>query len=193
MTTALEIDYEWLIGRINDDLSLGKYELSNILSEKYTIPTDPLERALFLDRVDHFVRIIDLTTRNRIRDYYKDMVKVRDTQFDLDTSSTHLQHIFNILGYNMAKTPTFCCSRMMWCLTQKCKKHNKWACPDILLTRNKDGTIGLIIHDGGTSSIKINYCPWCGAELKEKWSLKRASEILAEQLKQRKTIREKYI
>ena len=92
MTTALEIDYEWLIGRINDDLSLGKYELSNILSEKYNIPTDPLERALFLDRVDHFVRIIDLTTRNRIRDYYKDMVKVRDTQFDLDTSSTHLQH-----------------------------------------------------------------------------------------------------
>ena len=24
---------------------------------------------------------------------------------------------------------------------------------------------GLIIHDGGESYVRINYCPWCGAKL----------------------------
>lgn len=32
---------------------------------------------------------------------------------------------------------------------------------------------GIVIHDGGNSSIIINYCPWCGKELpkskRDKW------------------------
>ena len=29
----------------------------------------------------------------------------------------------------------------------------------------KDGTFGLIVHDGGHSVITINHCPWCGVKL----------------------------
>jgi hypothetical protein len=28
-----------------------------------------------------------------------------------------------------------------------------------------EGHYGLLIHDGGSSSIEINFCPWCGAQL----------------------------
>lgn len=32
---------------------------------------------------------------------------------------------------------------------------------------------GIVIHDGGNSSVLINYCPWCGKKLpdtkREKW------------------------
>ncbi|WP_421904649.1 DUF6980 family protein [Oceanobacillus halophilus] len=39
-------------------------------------------------------------------------------------------------------------------------------CPDkIILFDEKNKDYGLIIHDGGTSSIGIDFCPWCGAKL----------------------------
>lgn len=28
-----------------------------------------------------------------------------------------------------------------------------------------DRRIGLMIHDGGTASIRIHFCPWCGIRL----------------------------
>lgn len=38
--------------------------------------------------------------------------------------------------------------------------------PDILIAYiPKFNEYGIIIHDGGESSIQINYCPWCGAKL----------------------------
>ncbi len=37
---------------------------------------------------------------------------------------------------------------------------------DIIMRKWDDGTFGIPIHDGGTSIIKINYCPFCGSELK---------------------------
>src|SRR5690606_39905266 len=36
---------------------------------------------------------------------------------------------------------------------------------DIMLREWDDETIGIPIHDGGTSMIKINYCPFCGKKL----------------------------
>jgi len=38
-------------------------------------------------------------------------------------------------------------------------------CPDVLIHRLGDG-FGLHIKDGGISVIEINFCPWCGANLK---------------------------
>ncbi|WP_438824020.1 DUF6980 family protein [Bacillus sp. JJ1773] len=29
----------------------------------------------------------------------------------------------------------------------------------------KHNDYGLIIHDGGTSSIGISFCPWCGSKI----------------------------
>ncbi|PHR69024.1 MAG: hypothetical protein COA67_11510 [Lutibacter sp.] len=37
---------------------------------------------------------------------------------------------------------------------------------DAVINRWKDGTYGIPIHDGGMSVVKINFCPWCGENLK---------------------------
>ena len=36
---------------------------------------------------------------------------------------------------------------------------------DIILRKLDNGTIGIPIHDGGTSMIEIRYCPFCGSKL----------------------------
>lgn len=52
-------------------------------------------------------------------------------------------------------------------LNYRCDQHpNQYDCPDQLIAYlNTSQLYGLIIHDGGTSFIKIAYCPWCGASL----------------------------
>ena len=38
--------------------------------------------------------------------------------------------------------------------------------PDVLIVYiPKFDEYGIIIHDGGESSVQINYCPWCGNKL----------------------------
>jgi hypothetical protein len=50
-------------------------------------------------------------------------------------------------------------------LNQTCDVHkSRHACPDALIELT-DGRYGLIVHDGGSSSIQINFCPWCGSPL----------------------------
>ena len=63
-----------------------------------------------------------------------------------------------------------------------CDQHgDRWDCPDALVTYSaKFNEYGLMIHDGGSSSIRIFYCPWCGAKLpesdRERW-FKELEEI----------------
>ena len=58
-----------------------------------------------------------------------------------------------------------CCDRMDYDLSQKCEVHNsRYDCPDALIEKHKS-SYGIIVHDGGSSSIEINFCPWCGASL----------------------------
>jgi hypothetical protein len=46
-------------------------------------------------------------------------------------------------------------------------------CPDSLIVHHRDsGEFGLRIHDGGSSSITIRHCPWCGEDLFERVSNK---------------------
>jgi hypothetical protein len=49
----------------------------------------------------------------------------------------------------------------------KCEEHsNPFDCPDNLIYYNERfDEYGLIIHDGGNSSLQIDYCPWCGTKL----------------------------
>jgi len=49
-----------------------------------------------------------------------------------------------------------------------CKQHSdRFDCPDALIVyADKIGKYGIIIHDGGTSFIVIDFCPWCGSALK---------------------------
>jgi len=56
-------------------------------------------------------------------------------------------------------------------LERQCAEHpNRFDCPDALVAYfPKDGSYGLIVHDGGSSTISIAFCPWCGARLAS-WS-----------------------
>ncbi|WMB71375.1 hypothetical protein RA178_13105 [Shewanella oncorhynchi] len=62
-----------------------------------------------------------------------------------------------------------CCQEMEEKLTFTCKVHrDEFECPDSIIRYTpKFDEYGLIIHDGGSSSILINYCPWCGVKLPE--------------------------
>jgi hypothetical protein len=44
-------------------------------------------------------------------------------------------------------------------------QHDELGCPDELIRRWKDGTYGLVIHDGGSAISVISFCPYCGTDL----------------------------
>jgi hypothetical protein len=54
-------------------------------------------------------------------------------------------------------------------LTLNCDQHkDEYSCPDVLINYSgKFDEYGLIIHDGGSSSLLIQYCPFCGTKLPE--------------------------
>ena len=51
------------------------------------------------------------------------------------------------------------CCEMMECFLNN-NESNK-----IIQYSDRFDEYGIVIHDGGNSSIIINYCPWCGKEL----------------------------
>ncbi|MEK4385812.1 hypothetical protein MKZ25_08375 [Solibacillus sp. FSL W7-1464] len=61
----------------------------------------------------------------------------------------------------------FCCEFMEYHANFKCDIHeNPYDCPDkIVIFNEKSNDYGIIIHDGGSSIIEINFCPWCGDKL----------------------------
>ena len=62
-----------------------------------------------------------------------------------------------------------CCEQMRAALEDRCDSHpDRFQCPDALVAFNeKRQSFGLIIHDGGSSVKAIDFCPWCGADLRE--------------------------
>ena len=60
-----------------------------------------------------------------------------------------------------------CCARMDFDLGQRCEQHpDRFDCADALVFHcDDDNTYGLIIHDGGASFSRIEFCPWCGTRL----------------------------
>ncbi|MFB7455394.1 MULTISPECIES: DUF6980 family protein [unclassified Streptomyces] len=60
-----------------------------------------------------------------------------------------------------------CCEAMSSHVNMRCDVHDDpYACPDVLIDYSAEcQSYGLIIHDGGTSSITIDFCPWCGRHL----------------------------
>lgn len=60
-----------------------------------------------------------------------------------------------------------CCDAMRYHSSNHCPVHSSpFECPDwLILHDDTAGDYGIIIHDGGQSYIKIDYCPWCGHKL----------------------------
>lgn len=62
-----------------------------------------------------------------------------------------------------------CCERMDSQTGRMCDDHeDPYSCPDYVISYiEKFDEYGLIIHDGGRSSYRISYCPFCGSKLPE--------------------------
>ncbi|KUL27206.1 DUF6980 family protein [Streptomyces regalis] len=62
-----------------------------------------------------------------------------------------------------------CCDTMTSQVNWHCDQHgDPFACPDALIRFSaRFQEYGLLIHDGGTSSHGIDFCPWCGQRLPE--------------------------
>lgn len=60
-----------------------------------------------------------------------------------------------------------CCARMEHQVEFVCADHPELGfCPDSLISySDKFREYGLRVHDGGSASVEIAYCPWCGARL----------------------------
>jgi hypothetical protein len=60
-----------------------------------------------------------------------------------------------------------CCEEMDYHANLNCDIHeNPYDClGKIILFIEKENDYGLIIHNGGSSYIKIDFCPWCGSNL----------------------------
>jgi hypothetical protein len=60
-----------------------------------------------------------------------------------------------------------CCEDMRREVERHCELHpDRFDCPDCLIHYSpRLRAYGLIVHDGGSSTIRIRFCPWCGARL----------------------------
>lgn len=62
-----------------------------------------------------------------------------------------------------------CCEMMTANVNQRCDQHSDpFECPDNLVIFFADrNEYGLIVHDGGSSFVRIQFCPWCGVGLEK--------------------------
>ncbi len=62
-----------------------------------------------------------------------------------------------------------CCEMMSENIELNCDKHNNpFDCADVLIHYSKTfDEYGIIIHDGGSSYVGIDFCPFCGTKLPE--------------------------
>jgi hypothetical protein len=66
----------------------------------------------------------------------------------------------------MTSESAICCDMMRSQVELDCPDHSELSdCPDSVVARWESGSFVLRVHDGGTSGIAINYCPWCGSPL----------------------------
>ena len=63
--------------------------------------------------------------------------------------------------------PKHCCEQMTYFAEYRCSEHESpFDCPDNIIYYNPEKRIyGIIVHDGGSSFILIDHCPWCGKKL----------------------------
>ena len=64
---------------------------------------------------------------------------------------------------------SYCCEYLKYHIEFKCDIHkDDFECPDkIIIKSEKNKEYGIPIHDGGSSYIKIKFCPFCGEKLKK--------------------------
>ena len=71
-------------------------------------------------------------------------------------------------AFSARHAQSHCCASMIEALTHRCEQHaeDPFECPDLLIAYSPTfDEYGLIIHDGGASTLLIEHCPWCGTKL----------------------------
>lgn len=72
-----------------------------------------------------------------------------------------------------------CCEEMGYFTKLNCEDHSSiYECPDVLISKSAQNEFGIIVHDGGTSEISISFCPWCGANLNNYYSVRSKIESI---------------
>jgi hypothetical protein len=89
--------------------------------------------------------------------FFEELAKYKSGKSDLD---------FDRVKYRK-ENKSFCCEKMADKVEESINPNGetKHEDVDIVMNRTRDGVYGIPIHDGGTSFIEINNCPWCGARL----------------------------
>lgn len=73
------------------------------------------------------------------------------------------------MSYTDSMEASSCCDMMAGQVGAVCDQHDSpFDCPDRLVYFDQERQrYGLIVHDGGTGSISISFCPWCGRDLRD--------------------------
>ena len=63
-----------------------------------------------------------------------------------------------------------CCQDVRREVDRTCDRHpDRFECSDCLIEYDRRRRkYGLIVHDGGSSTIRIVHCPWCGTKLSDR-------------------------
>jgi hypothetical protein len=89
--------------------------------------------------------------------FFEELAKYKSGESDID---------FDRVKYRK-ENKSFCCEKMADKIEESVNPNGeiKHEDVDVVINKSLDGVYGIPIHDGGTSFIEINNCPWCGARL----------------------------
>jgi len=70
---------------------------------------------------------------------------------------------------NLTSKSVYCCEAMKEQMNWSCEIHTEpFDCADSIIYYSESlKAFGLLIHDGGSSSLKISFCPFCGTSLQK--------------------------
>ncbi len=58
------------------------------------------------------------------------------------------------------------CCKAMEEMSNPTHCNDQFDCPDNLIYFSEEhAAYGIIVHDGGTSFVTLNFCPWCGVRV----------------------------
>jgi len=78
--------------------------------------------------------------------------------------------LLGVINNRMDTKSMYCCEMMEENSVFSCDTcKDEFECPDSLIYHDSNqNEFGVIIHDGGSSFTRIEYCPWCGSKLNVK-------------------------
>jgi hypothetical protein len=101
------------------------------------------------------IRLYSTSDAASVELFFEELAKFKSGQTDFDR-----------IKYR-EENKIFCCRQMADKVAESVNSDGviKYNNADVIINKWGNGTYGIPIHDGGTSVIQINHCPWCGSKL----------------------------